>query len=214
MSRGARGGGRGRGRGGPMNALLPFGVSASDIKMEGTALYPPMRPPVLIDFSEDEQRICQYQMGFVSRLRNSQYYLVETTKSTELPRYSDKYKPSATSQPKLKRADLHAPFFPSEIFETYFNPRKKRKARPVATSARKRMNLDEMADEDEEKDPDAEGGSDVGSQGPASDYDVDEEYDNDYAGNYFENGEGDDMDDLGDGGGGGDEGGGGGGDYD
>lgn len=42
-----------------------------------------------------------------------------------------------------------------------------------------------------------------------SDYDVDEEYDNDYAENYFDNGEGDDMDDLG-GGGGGDDGGGGG----
>jgi DNA-directed RNA polymerase III subunit RPC7 len=30
---------------------------------------------------------------------------------------------------------------------------------------------------------------------------VDEEYDNDYAENYFDNGEGDDMDDLGGGGG-------------
>jgi len=39
------------------------------------------------------------------------------------------------------------------------------------------------------------------------DYDVDEEYDNDYAENYFDNGENDDFDNLGDGGGG-DEGGG------
>ena len=38
-----------------------------------------------------------------------------------------------------------------------------------------------------------------GSQDAGSDYDVDEEYDNDYAENYFDNGEGDDMDDLGDG---------------
>lgn len=38
---------------------------------------------------------------------------------------------------------------------------------------------------------------------------MDEEYDNDYAENYFDNGEGDDFDDLG-GGGGGDDGGGGG----
>lgn len=36
---------------------------------------------------------------------------------------------------------------------------------------------------------------------------MDEEYDNDYAENYFDNGEGDDNDELG-GGGGGDEGGG------
>lgn len=48
--------------------------------------------------------------------------------------------------------------------------------------------------------------SDVGSQAAESDYDVDEEYDNDYAENYFDNGEGDDMDDLG---AGGDDGGGG-----
>jgi DNA-directed RNA polymerase III subunit RPC7 len=51
--------------------------------------------------------------------------------------------------------------------------------------------------------------SDVGSQAEASDYDVDEEYDNDYAENYFDNGEGDDNDMVGFGGGG-DEGGGGG----
>lgn len=50
--------------------------------------------------------------------------------------------------------------------------------------------------------------SDAGSQAAESDYDVEEEYDNDYAENYFDNGEGDDLDDLG-GGGGGDDGGGG-----
>ena len=48
--------------------------------------------------------------------------------------------------------------------------------------------------------------SDIGSQADGSDYDVEEEYDNDYAENYFDNGEGDDVDDLG--GGGGDDGGG------
>lgn len=40
-----------------------------------------------------------------------------------------------------------------------------------------------------------------GSQGEVEDYDVDEEYDNDYAENYFDSGENDDMDNLGDGGG-------------
>jgi DNA-directed RNA polymerase III subunit RPC7 len=39
--------------------------------------------------------------------------------------------------------------------------------------------------------------SDAGSQVAEEDYDVDEEYDNDYAENYFDNGEGDDFDDLG-----------------
>lgn len=53
----------------------------------------------------------------------------------------------------------------------------------------------------------ADSHSEVGSQAAESDYDVDEEYDNDYAEDYFDNGEGDDVDDLG-GGGGGEEGGG------
>jgi len=43
--------------------------------------------------------------------------------------------------------------------------------------------------------------SDLGSQGDASDYDVEEEYDNDYVDNYFDNGENDDVEDLGGGGG-------------
>lgn len=51
----------------------------------------------------------------------------------ELPRYSDKYRPSIATQPTLKRADLHKPFFPTDIFEDYFNPKRKKKgdtARP------------------------------------------------------------------------------------
>jgi DNA-directed RNA polymerase III subunit RPC7 len=89
----------------------------------------------------------------------------------------------------------------------------------------KRMNLDEMVEDAEEQvhDPppsaclrpnnsvsqekSSDERSDVGSQAVDSDYDVDEEYDNDYAENYFDNGEGDDLDDLG--GGGGEDGGGG-----
>ncbi|GAW05165.1 hypothetical protein LENED_007005 [Lentinula edodes] len=134
----------------------------------------------------------------------------ESTKSTELPRYSDKYRPSTTSQPALKRSDLHAPFFPSEIFEAYFNPKKKSKARKQAGQKRK-LNLDEMLDDDETNESAQEGSDAGGSQGEP-DYDTEEEYDNDYADNYFDNGEGENFDDLGDGGGGDD--GGIGGDYD
>jgi len=119
------------------------------------------------------------------------------------------YRPSPASQPTLKRKELHQPFFPSEIFDGYFNPKKKRKVETKSTG--KRMNLDEMVEDAEEQEKSSDERSDIGSQAAESDYDVDEEYDNDYAENYFDNGEGDDMDDLG--GGGGDDGGGGG-DYD
>ncbi|KAF7360484.1 DNA-directed RNA polymerase III subunit [Mycena venus] len=210
---GGRGRGWGRGRG--AFSAPPAGLTHADIQnmsREATAMYPPMIPPILTEFTEDEKKIAAYQIGFAQRMRKSQYYVVEATKSTDLPRYSDKYRPSIASQPTLKKKDLYAPYFPPDIFEGYFNPKKKRKleAKPVPT--KKRMNIDEMGDEDEEKETPSDA-SDAGSQAPESDYDVDEEYDNDYAENYFDNGENDDNDDLGGGGGGGaDEGGGG--DYD
>ncbi|KAF6741214.1 hypothetical protein DFP72DRAFT_297391, partial [Ephemerocybe angulata] len=103
-----------------------------------------------------------------------------------LPRYSDKYRPSLTSQPALKRKELHAPFFPSELLEDYFNPKRRKKT--VSKSGKARVNIDELLAEDEEEKSDDER-SDAGSQNEAEDYDVDEEDDNDYAGNYFDNGE-------------------------
>ncbi|KZP16905.1 hypothetical protein FIBSPDRAFT_793730 [Athelia psychrophila] len=217
MSRGGGRGGRGGGRGGFAggSSMPPMGLTFADIQAlsrEEDALYPPLDPlPVLTEYSSDEKRICELQMGFAARIRKSAYYVIETTKSTELPRYSDKYRPSPASQPSLKRKDLHQPFFPTEIFEGYFNPKKRRKV-TNSQGKGKRLNLDEMQ-EDGDEDKSSDGRSDAGSQVVESDYDVDEEYDNDYAENYFDNGEADDNDDLGGGGGGGDDGGGGG-DYD
>ncbi|KAL0959670.1 hypothetical protein HGRIS_011369 [Hohenbuehelia grisea] len=168
--------------------------------------------PVLDAFTETEKRISTLQTGITLRLRKSPYYIIETTKSTDLPRYSDKYFTAVASHPVLKRKELHAPFFPIDIFDGYFNPRKKRKVAQPSTSTKMRMNLDELNDDGDEMEKSSDERSDAGSQAEAEDYDVDEEYDNDYAENYFDNGEGDDMDNLGDAGGGDD--GGGGGDYD
>ena len=87
---------------------------------------------------------------------------------------------------------------------------------------KKRINLDELGEDAEEavrhsssisfpshrlrhyllpQEKEDEERSEVGSQAAEEDYDVEEEYDNDYAENYFDNGEGDDVDGLGDGGG-------------
>ncbi|KAG9221769.1 hypothetical protein CCMSSC00406_0006712 [Pleurotus cornucopiae] len=192
-----------------------MGLTFADIQTmsrEGTALYPPRNPlPVLEALKPSEKRVYELQIGFETRLRQSEYYLVENVVSNDLPRYSDKYLTTATTHPPLKRKHFNSTFFPAEIYEAYFNPRKKRKGTAPNVPTTKRMNLDEMNDDDEmEKSGDEH--SDAGSQAEAEDYDVDEEYDNDYAENYFDNGEGDDMDNLGDGGG--DDMGGGGGDYD
>ena len=106
----------------------------------------PLEPlPLLTEYNEDEKRIAELQIGFATRLRQSAYYIIEQTKSTgkrlrsgnvdtpthqirsvDLPRYSDKYRPSPATQPTLKRKDLHQPFFPQEIFEDYFNPKRRK----------------------------------------------------------------------------------------
>ena len=72
-------------------------------------------------------------------------------------------------QPTLKRKDLHAPFFPPEVFEGYFNPRRKLKSilyflvfslsssalhisvERQPSTTKPRMNLDEMGDDEEDQ---------------------------------------------------------------
>ncbi|KAI0728507.1 DNA-directed RNA polymerase III, subunit Rpc31 [Fomitopsis betulina] len=194
-----------------------MGLTFADIQAlsrEETALYPTYDPlPVLSEYSEEERRIAELQTGFATRLRQSAYYVVEQTKSIEIPRYSDKYRSSPAKQPTLRRQDLHQPFFPQEVLEGYFNPKKRKIAE--RKGPKKKINLDALGEDAEDAEKEDDEHSDVGSQAVEEDYDVDEEYDNDYAENYFDNGEGDDLDGLGDGGGGEDGGGGGGGyDYD
>ncbi|KAM6503432.1 DNA-directed RNA polymerase III subunit Rpc31 domain containing protein [Amanita muscaria] len=195
-----------------------MGLTFSDIQnmsREATALYPPRRLPVFTQPSEEEKQVAQLQLGFANRLKSSPYYISDESvpseshrfDSTELPRYSDKYRPSAASHSTLKRSMLHAPFFPAEILDDYFNPRRKRKM--TKRMAKRRLNLDEVGKEDDAEKSGEEQQSNAGSEEVQSDYDVDEEYDNDYAENYFDNGEGDDMDNLGDAGLGDDGGGGG-----
>jgi len=204
MSRTGRGGGRGGFGVRPSfgaNNPPPMGLTFADIQAmsrEQSALYPPLEPlPALTEYSEEERRICELQRGFATRLRKSAYHVTEVSKSTGLERYADKYRPAPATQPKLERRVLHQPFFPQEVFEAYFDPRKKRKLEKKPT---RRVDLDVLEDDAEEEEKSE--ASEAGSQAAEEDYDVDEEYDNDYADNYFDNGEGDDLDDLGGGGGG------------
>ncbi|KAI0296472.1 hypothetical protein BC826DRAFT_1091130 [Russula brevipes] len=179
MSRAGRGGARGGFGGRPSfgtNNPPPMGLTFADIQAmsrEQSALYPPLEPlPALTEYSEEERHICDLQRGFAARLRASPYYVTEVAKSTA--------------------KDLHQPFFPQEVFEAYFDPRKKRK---LEKKPARRVNLDDLEDDPEQEEKSE--ASEAGSQAVEEDYDVDEEYDNDYADNYFDNGEGDDLDDLG-----------------
>ena len=84
--------------------------------------------------------------------------------ATELERYADKYRPAAATQPKLERRDLHQPFFPQEVFQAYFDPRKKRMCTcfeypcsparngfAVENKHARRVNLDDFKDDAEEE---------------------------------------------------------------
>jgi DNA-directed RNA polymerase III subunit RPC7 len=154
-------------------------------------------------------------------MRRSAYFIVEEKKSTDLPRYSDKYKAEA-HRPTLRKEDLNREFFPKGVFTTYFARTAKKEKR--AKKRRKtdqqlgpggddlvggdKLTLDQLMDmkEDDEGDEEKDQESDKASDDQVeADYDEDSD-DNDYADNYFDNGEGDNDDDLGGGGRGGDDG--------
>ncbi|KAJ3500147.1 hypothetical protein NLJ89_g9921 [Agrocybe chaxingu] len=191
-----------------------MGLTFADLQnlsREATALYPPRELPIFTEPTHEEKRIAELQLAYAARMRKSEYYVTEKPKTTELERYSDKYRPSVAARPELQRDRLHQPFFPAEVFDGYFYPKRRKKKISRRSTGKPKLNLDALGDEVDEGEKSDGERSEAGSQ-EAPDYDVDEEYDNDYAENYFDNGEGDDMDDLGDGRGGDD--GGGGGDYD
>ncbi|QRV76784.1 DNA-directed RNA polymerase III subunit RPC31 [Ceratobasidium sp. AG-Ba] len=199
MSRGGRGGfGGGRGGFGGAANMPPMGLSFADIQSlsrEPTALYPPMDPlPLLSSVTEEEKEIIALQDGVVARLRASPYYIVEPEKKEEESRYSDRFlRPAAP--PKLQAKDLNPAFFPPDLWDAYFNP-KKRKAKKAKERAR--LNLDNIEAEDGKEDEASEKGSVAGSDDEdPGDYDEENEEENDYADNYFDNGEDEDYGDDG-----------------
>jgi len=192
--------------------MPPMGLSFTEINSlskEPAALYPLMDIPALSEITDDERRTWKHQDELAARLRRSAYYIIEETKSKELPRFSDKYRLDANTRPKLKESDLNKQFFPPQIWDIYFNPKKRRKDDPSKKKKKKpALNLDAL----ESAEADGAPGSPSSSQedkasgdeveGEVDDYE--DEDDDDYNDNHFDGGDGDD-----DMGGGGDEGGGG-----
>ncbi|KAF8342868.1 DNA-directed RNA polymerase III, subunit Rpc31 [Cantharellus anzutake] len=202
MSRG-RGAGRGRGRGGGIDQ--PIGGTWQELNaldIVPTTLFPPLDPfPMLTDVTENDLRSARYQQEVIQRLRHSRYYIVEDVKKDDLPRYSDRYRATAETQPKLQPSDLDKSFFPSELWDICFNAKKRlKKGRSKKTTG---LNLGDIPEDDHEA------GSEEDKEGEENEEDeelgaYEDEEDDDYVDNYFDNGEGEDMDDLG----GGDDGGG------
>ncbi|KAF7729540.1 hypothetical protein EC973_004214 [Apophysomyces ossiformis] len=216
MSRGGRGG-FGRGGGGGANSGAMQLVSFDLLKDLGsgslfnvnTALFPEMDVPIPHKPSPTEKSQVKLREEYLKLVRDSPFHLQAPQPPPDIERYSDKYKKAIVKR-TLREIKTDYDFFPEEL-QSILDPSKMKKKRKIQTED-EQINLDAILNEAaEEKDEDEEKGEDGekkegGSEGEyEEDYEDEEELvdDNDYAQNYFDNGEGDEYDDD-DGEGGGD----------
>ncbi|GAA6051165.1 hypothetical protein JCM3770_002570 [Rhodotorula araucariae] len=214
--RGGRGGGRG-GRGGSSKPQAPIGhLQYADIiatSKEGTdVLYPPMDMPDTEYPSEREARIAKRYNDMVREMKFTPFWVDAPTRaSTDIERYSDRFKPKTASAATATTAlrTVHAArrwdkdLLPPSVFEAVLE--KKLKTKGSAKAVRKNTDANILAGDDdqevEEDEVDDEDDEEMLEE------DDDEDEDNDYEAEYFDNGEDDENDNLGGGGGGDDEGG-------
>ncbi|KAM0753566.1 hypothetical protein T439DRAFT_322461 [Meredithblackwellia eburnea MCA 4105] len=217
---GGGGGGRGgRGRGGKPGVFTPQLIghlNYQDIiaqSKDGTGiLYPPTDVPNTDYPSEVESKIAARYNIMTAEMKYTPYWLDAPVKSSsKIEKYSDKFKAvraTTTGAPTPAFARLHKDrgldkeLLPTTDFEAIYE--RKKRVKTADGAARKRVktakDLADVADVE-----DAEENSDEEPEEELEEVDDEEwEDDNDYADNYFDNGE----DDGGDGdalGGGGDE---------
>ncbi|KAI9493656.1 DNA-directed RNA polymerase III, subunit Rpc31 [Zychaea mexicana] len=210
MSRGGRGGFRGGG-GGPQSGAMQL-VSFDLLKDLGsgslfnvqTALFPEMDVPMARKPSTAEGSQWKHKDECIQLIQASPFYLVPPPPPPDIERYSDKYKKRKVKQ-SLRDIRTDMDFFPDEL-QSILDPskRKKRKmANGTGDAFAQLQALMEMEGKDtgDGKDDDDEEGEKKEGENPEEEYGDDYEDeedlvdDNDYAQNYFDNGEGDDVDD-------------------
>ncbi|BGP53945.1 hypothetical protein JCM8202_006139 [Rhodotorula sphaerocarpa] len=178
---------------------------------QGTdVLYPEMELPDTEYPSEREARIAKRHNEMVNEMKFTPFWIDPPTRATtEIERWSDQFKPKTASAATAVAAlrTVHAArqydkeLLPPSAFEAIFEkkPRGKsgQKADRKAGAAGGILEGDDDNAGDEEEEEEAD-------EGEGLEEDEEDEGDNDYEMDYFDNGEDDDMDNLG-GGGGGDE---------
>ncbi|PWN23688.1 hypothetical protein BCV69DRAFT_279617 [Microstroma glucosiphilum] len=211
--RGGRGGGRG---GGPSKPTVPMGeisfAQVNDIGSKTENLYPYQpniprpQPP-----SEQESRAATLQLEYLDAMRRSAYWPMVAAgerKIKELPRYTDRYRPEEQDPPSLKRLRLQKEVFPRDVWRVYMEGETRREQVRARAKARKstlaNFNWDAFEaanDGTASGGPAGGGGGGAGGGGeddglgqeddlePKDDYEDQEE--DDYAQNYFDNGEDD-----------------------
>ncbi|KAG0166837.1 hypothetical protein DFQ30_006741 [Apophysomyces sp. BC1015] len=208
MSRGGRGG-FGRGGGGGANSGAMQLVSFDLLKDLGsgslfnvnTALFPEMDVPIPHKASSTEKSHSKLREEYLKLVRASPFNLQAAQPPTDIERYSDKYKKAAVKR-TLREIKTDFDFFPEEL-QSILDPSKMKKKRKVYDEE-DQINLEALLDEaGEQKDDDEDKEGDGEKKEGGSEGEYEEEYedeeelvdDNDYAQNYFDNGEADDYDD-------------------
>ncbi|GAA5978414.1 hypothetical protein JCM5350_001157 [Sporobolomyces pararoseus] len=214
--RGGRGGGRGGGASGkpqPPIGNLAWADIISTSKEGTDIMYPSMEAPDTAEPDERERKIAARYNRMIGERKFSAFWIDAPTRaSTDIERWSDRFKPKTASaaqaairlqqvhQARQYDRDLHPP----AVFDAVMEKKRKNKA---SEGQRKRQVKTGLLEGDDDAAPDLDA-SDDDSQAEEDALDdvddEDEEGDNDYEAEYFDNGEGDDYDDLGGGGGGGD----------
>ena len=203
----ATGGGRRGGRGGAQG-LKPMGLPYLEgAQLEEASVFPvPAEVPVLRPPTEAERHTAALQLDFLSKARDSPYWTQHVLKKNgagELLRYTDRYQPdrrgAASTVSFLQLAPLQKDVFPPHLWDSFTSSESKRAARRTAHMQDRPAKIDwdhlhmeeKRAGDGEEEAPPESDEEDLG--------DYEDEVGDDYAQNYFDNGEDDDdIDDGGD----------------
>jgi DNA-directed RNA polymerase III subunit RPC7 len=162
-----------------------------------------MMLPHVKALNKHEDKFVARHKDMVERIQQSRCYLGVVVEKKEVESYADRLLDKA-KRPALKDLYTNVLFFPEEL-QGLFHPMKKAKrvyalfvvynrVRTKDVSLDKLLDgvTDDPAEEDDEDKPKPDAASDEEPQ-PAEE---EEEEENDYVDNYFDNGEGDDVDDA------------------
>ncbi|KAG1048442.1 hypothetical protein G6F43_009169 [Rhizopus delemar] len=215
MSRGGRGGGFGRGGGGGAQSgamqLVSFDLlkdlNAGSLFNVNTDLFPEMDVPIPRKPTSNESHQWRLRKEYLEMVKSSPFYLTAPPPPPDIERYSDKYKVQETKK-TLREIETDLDFFPEEL-QNILEPKRAKKKQKTATLQDEYAQLEAILNAEGDDGKEGEDGEDGEEKKEGEEEEeYEEEYedeeelvdDNDYAQNYFDNGEGDDVDDDDDGG--------------
>ncbi|KAG2208465.1 DNA-directed RNA polymerase III, subunit Rpc31 [Mucor mucedo] len=207
MSRGGRGGGFGGGRGGGQQGAMQLvsfdlmkDLGSGNLFNVNTALFPEMDVPIPRKPTSNEIQEWKLRKEYLNMIKDSPFHLTAPPPPPDIERYSDKYKVVAPKR-SLREIETNLDFFPDEL-QVLLDPKRRKKKQKVNTAQDEYGQIEALLNA-EGKDGDEDEEGEDGEKKDDEDAENDDEYedeeelvdDNDYGQNYFDNGEGDDVDD-------------------